>query len=671
MHEFDVISIWPDWEIVDLLGKGKYGEVYYARKTEDGDVFYSAIKVINLPYHTELSAKAVSLGMKTEYLWEYFRKFKNDLNWELTIAKMFHSPHILPVDEVYIRENLDSIGWQVFVRTGIFNTLDDFLEERTVSKETAIRLGLDILKAMSVCDSSGSVHGEIKPSNILVSEDGGFMLRDFGIRRCLEKAGSALFGEDSRVFDAPEVRASGEYSVASDIYSLGLVLSYALNGCTIPEKAAEQEDAGLSAVIGKATAQNPHDRYQTAGEFTAALEDLLVGKPKDAPAITEEEAELLEEELSAAEEAAEVLKGEPEETAFQEAPEASSAEPEETAVFEPDEAEELPAAPEPAKPDEQTAQQEEPETEEKIERQPEEVPLPEGEQEAFSGVNEPEKEELPQETAAAEEPEGVKAEETAETNEREEADVSEPEKNADSDIEKMVRLELLEESMFSKNNLPAQAAEKESESAYEEREDNGQEKGDKEKERGKKRGGMVVLLILLLAAAAAALYFAKPWTYLNLGDDQNASSGQSVAAAAGIFNGFLLENGEDIMDLADSADIAVPKSTGYIPENIPAPQVQEEEEPAGDSYILPTDTEKITKDDLAGMSRSETYMVINEIYARHGKIFHTPSIQAYFEEQSWYEPYSQNSEDITPLFNDIERANVGTVTAYQREMGYR
>lgn len=76
MHEFDVISIWPDWEIVDLLGKGKYGEVYYARKVEGDEVFYSAIKVINLPYHTQLADKAVSLGMKQEHLWEYFRKFK-------------------------------------------------------------------------------------------------------------------------------------------------------------------------------------------------------------------------------------------------------------------------------------------------------------------------------------------------------------------------------------------------------------------------------------------------------------------------------------------------------------------------------------------------------------------------------------------------------------------
>ena len=54
------------------------------------------------------------------------------------------------------------------------------------------------------------------------------------------------------------------------------------------------------------------------------------------------------------------------------------------------------------------------------------------------------------------------------------------------------------------------------------------------------------------------------------------------------------------------------------------------------------------------MNRHDSYMVINTVYARHGKIFKTASIQEYFESQSWYEPVSSDSHDIVGDFNEFE-----------------
>ena len=104
----------------------------------------------------------------------------------------------------------------------------------------------------------------------------------------------------------------------------------------------------------------------------------------------------------------------------------------------------------------------------------------------------------------------------------------------------------------------------------------------------------------------------------------------------------------------------------------PAPEPETSGEPENVSAcILPTDTERISYEDLAGMSDMETYMVINEIYARHGKIFTTESIQEYFEQQDWYTPETRDSQTVVSRFSDLEMANLSTVVQYQREMGYR
>ncbi|MGM9521184.1 MAG: YARHG domain-containing protein [Oscillospiraceae bacterium] len=93
--------------------------------------------------------------------------------------------------------------------------------------------------------------------------------------------------------------------------------------------------------------------------------------------------------------------------------------------------------------------------------------------------------------------------------------------------------------------------------------------------------------------------------------------------------------------------------------------------PKNNDVLFPSDSTLITESDLEGKTSYETYMLINEIYARHGKIFKTASIQKYFESQVWYTPVTSDSSAITPLFNDIETANVKTITAYQKAQGFR
>lgn len=93
----------------------------------------------------------------------------------------------------------------------------------------------------------------------------------------------------------------------------------------------------------------------------------------------------------------------------------------------------------------------------------------------------------------------------------------------------------------------------------------------------------------------------------------------------------------------------------------------------GDSYILPTDTQYITKSDLYGLPKEEVVLARNEIYARYGYSFQSENIRSYFESQSWYyaDPSVNSSTFSESMLNDYERTNLETILSYEREMGWK
>lgn len=68
-----------------------------------------------------------------------------------------------------------------------------------------IRLGIDICKALELCQKYNVIHRDIKPENIFVSGSGDFKLGDFGIARTIERASSGLSKKGTYNYMAPEV----------------------------------------------------------------------------------------------------------------------------------------------------------------------------------------------------------------------------------------------------------------------------------------------------------------------------------------------------------------------------------------------------------------------------------------------------------------------------------
>ncbi len=84
------------------------------------------------------------------------------------------------------------------------------------------------------------------------------------------------------------------------------------------------------------------------------------------------------------------------------------------------------------------------------------------------------------------------------------------------------------------------------------------------------------------------------------------------------------------------------------------------------AYLMPDSADRyLEASDIEGYSRDEIQLIINEIYARHGREFHTYENVEYFSAQDWYEPVSGKSdEEIVSEFNAFEKANVELLCDY-------
>lgn len=160
---------------------------------------------------------------------------------------------------------------------------------------------LQLLSALKTVHAKGIVHCDVRPHNVLVNESGSIRLIDFGIARWKKEIGSKNFPVvGGKLFISPEHGTPSALCPASDLYCVGLIL-YFLTTLAFPVKyqglsnrntltlsrllqqQAPQDpsalnpelSAELSAVILKSIQPNPKDRYQSAREFSDALEESL------------------------------------------------------------------------------------------------------------------------------------------------------------------------------------------------------------------------------------------------------------------------------------------------------------------------------------------------------------------------------------------------------------
>lgn len=90
------------------------------------------------------------------------------------------------------------------------------------------------------------------------------------------------------------------------------------------------------------------------------------------------------------------------------------------------------------------------------------------------------------------------------------------------------------------------------------------------------------------------------------------------------------------------------------------------------NYVLPTsNTEYLTRADLAGLTAEQCRLARNEIYARHGRMFLDEELQSYFNSFDWYHPSIEPDDFQESMLNQYEIENRDLIVAYEKEQGYR
>ena len=236
-----------DYHLMRRLGSGAMGEVWLARHTLTG---------------THAAVKLLRQGIKARD--RVARTFDRERR---AIGRLGH-PHIVALFDV-------GPDW---LATAYVDGTDLARRMKTpLDPAAAVHLTLQIASALAHAHAYGVIHRDVKPSNILLDNDGNAFLADFGLALLPE-----AIDDDHRVgtpaYMAPE-QARGELvGPAADQYALGRTLLEMLAGGTLPPDPAvalaelpAELPAALRDAIARATAPAPGDRFPGVEELAAAL----------------------------------------------------------------------------------------------------------------------------------------------------------------------------------------------------------------------------------------------------------------------------------------------------------------------------------------------------------------------------------------------------------------
>src|SRR3954452_12138908 len=198
-------------------------------------------------------------------------------------------------------------------------TLRQVLEaEGRLLPQRALEIVAQVCAALEQAHRAGIVHRDVKPGNVMLTRTGEVKVMDFGIARAVTGTGAtmtqtaAVIGTVSYL--SPE-QARGEHVDArSDIYSTGCLLYELLTGAPpfsgesavavayqhvredpVPPSRIETDlSLAMDAVVLKAMAKSPANRYQTAADMRADLDRAAAGRPVEAtPVLTDDAAALM------------------------------------------------------------------------------------------------------------------------------------------------------------------------------------------------------------------------------------------------------------------------------------------------------------------------------------------------------------------------------------------
>ena len=257
---------WRDrYELVGRIGSGGFAEVYEA---------------FDVTLDEPVALKIVADG----------RSMNARIVREVEAAAALSHPNIVELYDWFADGESTVLVWEL-VRGESLDKLDEVLGDGDV-----VAVGVELLEALAYAHSQGIVHRDVKPQNVMLSDEGHVKVMDFGIAHVMDS--DTLTGDGDVIgtvaYMSPEQASGRRVQPPSDVYSAGMVLyellagAHPLRGDTpaetlsnvaaarLPSLAALRPELpdDLAALIDAACAGRPADR-PTAADLSEALDELL------------------------------------------------------------------------------------------------------------------------------------------------------------------------------------------------------------------------------------------------------------------------------------------------------------------------------------------------------------------------------------------------------------
>jgi serine/threonine protein kinase len=256
------------YEILDAIGLGASSTVFKARDTLIGRI---------------VAIKTLQSGLNDPAWRERFMA-------EARIVGQLSHPRIVKLHDVGIDET--SGAPYLVMEYVIGQTLEQHIAGKKIELQQIYGWGAALARALAYAHEQGIVHGDVKPANIMINQDGRVMLTDFGIARFAAHISQNSGLRGTPAYLSPEQVEGKSTDGRSDLFSLGIVLYQLATGrrpfqsdsvqavcaqilkatITPPTKINPLLPRALDGILARCLARNPEDRYANGEILSTALE---------------------------------------------------------------------------------------------------------------------------------------------------------------------------------------------------------------------------------------------------------------------------------------------------------------------------------------------------------------------------------------------------------------
>ena len=236
------------YEIIEKVGSGGMATVYKARDTILNR--YVAVKVLRDEFTTDE---------------EFIKRFNTEAQ---SAARLTH-PNIVSVFDVGQEYNIYYIVMELIQGKTLKQIIS---EEGALPWKWTVNIAIQICSALEMAHKNGIVHRDIKPHNIIITEDGIAKVTDFGIAKAVSNSTITAFGTTigSVHYFSPEHARGGYTDAKSDLYSLGVVMYEMITG-----KVPFDADTPVSVAL-KHMQEEPIEPIQLNSRVPVAVNQIIL-----------------------------------------------------------------------------------------------------------------------------------------------------------------------------------------------------------------------------------------------------------------------------------------------------------------------------------------------------------------------------------------------------------